>query len=323
MSLFKKAPHTLAIVGNGFDMNHGYKTDYKSFAQCSNDPCLQTFEKYCETEDIDTWYFFEENIGILSEKLFQKSIAEYCDFDDNRKEVQELTETFIRIHDALKNYLKNTTSSFPLVKNPNIEKYLNRGTMVFNFNYTETVEAYADNIIYVHGSLREDDIILGYDYRNSACLEQFEDMQWSKDYCRESLAFRRFLLRNKKYKLNDKKYNELISSLQKYHQGESSGRGLDDEVIKGIPKFRIIDKFLRRYRAKFYVPNINYTKIETIAILGHGIEADRVFLKMILEKCVNLSKVVIYRYDGEDDNSYNAKVSFFTPYCNNIEEAIY
>lgn len=106
MSLFKKVPHTLAIVGNGFDMNHGYKTDYKSFVQRSNDSCLQTFKKYCETVDINTWFSFEESICVLSEKLFQKSIAECCDFDDNRKEVQELTETFIEIHKALKNYLK-------------------------------------------------------------------------------------------------------------------------------------------------------------------------------------------------------------------------
>ena len=323
MSLFTKKPQTLAIIGNGFDMNHGYNTDYKSFVSKTKDPSLEKFQEYCEIEDISTWYLFEENIRILSEKLFFKSVSENCDFDDNRKEVRELTDIFKKIHVLLKNYLEHETSLAPIKKKPCIEKYLNKNTVAINFNYTETAEAYTNNIIYVHGSLKEDDILLGYDYRDEPCLAQYEDMQWAKSICRESLAFRRYFIGKKKYDPTGKKYQALREGLENYHHWENTGRGIDDEVKEFIPHYSTIDKFLKKHRSHFLTPDLKYKNIKKLVILGHGIEADRKFLEEILKRCINLEKVVIYRYSGEDESVYNYKVSFFTEYCKNIEQIKY
>lgn len=323
MRFLKKKPEILAIIGNGFDLNHGFKTDYRSFIENVKDPALEKFEKLCSMANIETWYDFEENIRIISEKLFLKSMSENCDFDDNRKEVAELTEIFRKIHVLLTKYLKEMTSGIPVNKKKCIEKYLNNNSVAINFNYTRTAEEYTSNIIYVHGSLAENDIILGYDYRNEPCLAQFEDMQWSKSICRESLAFRRYYLGTIGLDPSSEKYKELITGLQNYHHWENTGRGLDDEVKQFIPHYGTVDKFLRGYRDGFPVPDLEYEKIKTVAVLGHGVKADRVFLKEILDKCDELEKVIIYRSVVENDSVYNEKATFFAEYCDRIEQIDY
>lgn len=80
---------------------------------------------------------------------------------------------------------------------------------------------------------------------------------------------------------------------------------------------------MRDYRKGGDIPKINYGKISTIVVLGHGIEADRVFLEKIVKKCSHLKKVVIFRYAGESDSSYNAKADFFKPYCKRIRSVMY
>lgn len=323
MNISKKHLSTLAIIGNGFDLNHGFQTDFKSFISNTNNPYLEKFKEYCKIEDIDTWYMFEENIRILTERLFLESMAENCDFDENRKHVTELTDVFKAIHVLFTKYLKNEISSKILIKKDNIEKYLNNDVFAINFNYTNTANAYTKNIFYVHGSLCEDNIILGYDYREEPCLSMFEDMQWSKEICRESLAFRRHLMKKEKYALDNDKYNELLASLNNFHHWEHTGRGLDNEVQSFIPNYNIIHSFITKYRRKNIIPHLKHKRIKTLVVLGHGIESDKVFLKSIIEKCINIEKIIIYRYANESDINFNRKCSFFKTYCDNIVEIYY
>ncbi len=317
MHLFRKRYKKLAIIGNGFDLNHGYRTDYKTFAANTQHPSLARFKDYCDTESIETWYSFEENIRILSEEFFLRSMSEYCDFDDNREEVRELTDTFRDIHDLLSGYLASEIATKPLEKKPCIEQYLDKNTVAINFNYTDTAEAYTPLVRYVHGSLKENDVLLGYDYREEPCLAQYEDMCWSKAICRESLAFRRHIL--KWIKPESKLYKKLISGLNAYHHWENTGRGLDKEVRRIIPYCNTIERFLKKYRKRFDVSDIRFSDIETLVVLGHGIEADKVFLTNILERCTGLTTIVLYRYNGESDASIFSKTEFFRPYCEIIE----
>lgn len=310
---------TLAIIGNGFDLNHGYKTDYKSFSERTHDPDLQKFKKYCDTDNINTWYLFEENIRTLTGKLFFKLGLEDYDAEDCRKEKEELARVFKRIHVILKDYLRREVSSKPVVKKPCIEKYLNDKTVAINFNYTDTVERYTSKVIYVHGSLKEDDIVLGYDFRAEPCLAQYDDMQWSKSILREALSFRRFLVKKKKCNPNSTKYKMFVSGLEQYYYSENTGLGIDDEVKRQIPKYKRINRFLKKFRRHHMIPDLCYKKFETLVVIGHGIEADQFFIKEIVEKCVNLKKIVFYRFDGENEDTFNRKLSFFAPYCSEIE----
>ncbi len=322
MRLFKSKPDTIVIVGNGFDLAHGYKTSYESFVENTTSEHLETFKSYCDHEKIETWYLFEDNINLITEKLFMRSIEEYCDFEDNRIEIKALTTAFKEVQKLLLKYLSREIKSKPFVKKCSIEKHICRRGVAINGNYTNTAENYIKKVFYVHGSLEEKDIILGYDFRDERCLAQFEDMQWSKMFCRKALAFRRFLRQRKHLCPNSEKYKELLSGFERYQNLVNSSKGIEDEDWNSIPHARIIRKFLKRYPSQI-LPKIHYKSIESVVILGHGIEADKVYLKNLLERCERLSRVVIFRYDGEPEESYQNKSSFFVPYCSNIEQAYY
>lgn len=320
----KKHPyHKLAIIGNGFDLAHHYETSYRSFSCRVSSPILDKFQSYCEDEpSINTWYDFENNIRILTEKLFLQSYDEACDYDKNRNQVYELQGLFSGISDLLKNYLKQETSGKPFAKIASIEKNLDSKTIAINFNYTDTAKKYTNNVIAIHGSLDENEIILGYDFRIEPCLAQYEDMYWSKIICRERLAFRRFLQKRRIF-ISSKKQNSLLSSLESYLHWDNTGRGLEDEMKKCISSYRFIHWFVTKYKRKSMVDRITYSKIDTLIILGHGIEADRVLLENIVSRCNALKEVVLYRYEKESDQEFEKKKDFFKTYCGNIKTAYY
>ena len=320
----KNTYKTLAIIGNGFDKAHGYDTDYKAFAQRVSSPHLSQFKAYCDEESsITTWYLFEENIRILTEKLFLQSYAEDCDFDANRKEVEKVRTIFRGIHDLLSDYLRNETAKHPLKKKKSITDHLTSKDVAINFNYTDTAEQYTKNIFYVHGSLAENDILLGYDHREEPCLAQYEDMCWSKTLCREALTFRRYLQKRCRLSPSSKKYKKILSGLEAYQHWENTGRGLEDEVTRSIPAYKFVNRLMKKIRRNNEAPNISYTKVDTLLIIGHGIEADRAYLDTILSQCTNLNKIILYRYDTEPDESIEQKKSFLLPYCTNIETINY
>lgn len=320
----RKKYRTFAIIGNGFDLAHNYPTLYESFVNATVSENLDIFRDYCDKDgSINTWYYFEENIAQLTQDLFVQSYMDSNGYEEDRQRQSNLTKVFAEIHRLLIQYLRSITESKPVVKLPNVKKYLNHKTMAISFNYTNVAKAYPCDIFYVHGSLDEDDILLGYDYRDEACLAQYDDMRWSKRICREALAFRRFLKHNLHLQVGSSEYDERIASFEMYQDYENSGRGIDEADDTIIPHFQLVDEFLNSYRKNGYLPNIAYNKISTIVVLGHGIEADRVFLSQIIKKCPRLKKVVIFRYAGEDDSSFDAKVEFFKPYCKRIRSARY
>lgn len=319
-----KTYKTLAIIGNGFDLAHGYATDYRSFVEATDAKSLDAFREFCDKDkSITTWYSFEENINRLTQNLFLQTYNEDHDYEIIRQDKSHLCNIFADIHTLLIDYLQRETARKPVIKLPSVKKYLKRKTKAISFNYTNIAESYASDVIYAHGSLFEDDILLGYDYRDEACLAEYDDMRWSKTICREALAFRRFLKYDHQLHPESPEYNELIASMKSYQHYENSGRGLDEEVESFIPHYQLVDQFMHSYRKGGEIPGINYSKISTIVVLGHGIEADRAYLQKIAWKCTRLKKVVIFRYDKESDSSYNAKADFFKPYCKRIRCVMY
>ena len=320
----KKTYRTLAIIGNGFDIAHNYATLYRSFVDVTSSESLDIFKEYCDKDDtITTWYSFEENINQLTQELFLQSMSEDHDYEIVRQDRSRLRDAFADIHNLLIRYLRQETESKPVIRLPSVKKYLKRKTMAISFNYTKVAAAYACDVFYAHGSLSENDILLGYDYRDEACLAEYEDMRWGKNICREALAFRRYLKYDLHLLPDSAEHSERIAGLEAYQHYENSGRGIDDEVESFIPHYQFVDQFLKNYRKQNGIPNINYSKIDTLVVLGHGIEADRVFLERIIKKCTHLKKVVIFRYAGESDDSFNSKANFFRPYCKRIRSIMY
>ena len=318
MRIINENRHTLAIIGNGFDMVHGYKTDYQSFVEQINDPDLDFFRSCCENEhSITTWYSLEESIRILTEKQLLQSFTEECDYESNRKEAERLRSAFQNIHVLLLRYLAKETSRKPIEKLASVERYMT-GSTAINFNYTKVAQAYTKKDIYVHGSLEEQDILLGYDFRPEPCLAGYVDICWSKTICREQLAFRRFLRKHERCNSQT-----LLPGLEAYQHWENSGRGIEEEAASFIPEYHKVDRILRRIRKHGEIPSLNYRRVKTIVVMGHGIKSDQVFLQKIVSACTGLERIVLFRYNGESDESYKAKMEFFHPYCDDIQTVYY
>ncbi len=321
----KRKPQTLAIIGNGFDLNHGYKTNYSDFANSRKaSKVLSEFEAYCKEELPErTWHDFENNIRELTQKLFLQSYEAGVDYEENRARVKDVNNIFAELQVLLADYLKKEIDSKPLIKKDGISQYLNDEAVALNFNYTRTAEAYTKNVIYVHGSLRENYILLGYDSREEACLAEYDDMRWYKEFEREALELRRSLRRCPFIRTKGKRYCELTDALEAYQATEISGRGSDDEAASLIPHFRKIDRFVKHHREQSLLRGIDCKSIKTVAVLGHGIEADRVYLDRILSKCDKIEKIVIYRHEKETDDEFSEKSAFLRNYSDNIISIAY
>ncbi len=310
---------TLAIIGNGFDRAHGYKTDFKSFVKNTSSTYLTIFKVCCKRHLMtDKWYDFEQCIADLSGKFLTSNTLGHS-FLSNK----QLNQVFQGIHRNLIDYLRAETDQ-PCYLLPSIIKHLNSSTYAISFNYTDIAEFYTDNVFYVHGSLREQDIILGYDYRDEPCIAQEDDMHWSKELCRERLAFHRHLISEHKLHPKDNRYKDILADLNKYKSLEYSSKGLEKADRRHIVHFDLIKKFTDRFNSEeLDLPNIQYDCISTIAVIGHGIEADKTFIERIMNKCHNVKKIVIYRYSGESQVSFERKVNAFRSYCKNIVEIMY
>ncbi len=314
MKLFGNRNSTLAIVGNGFDIAHGYKTDYRSFVEKTKDAALDTFRKMCENEkSIKTWYNFEENIAIIMTNFYSDAVVGVYGYDNVDAERLKIQKMYERINLLLSEYLKNEIKTKEPECIQNIKKYIKNGTPIINFNYTNIARIYSKHIHYVHGSLKEKDIILGYDYKEEPCLSGYSDMYWGKNLRRERLAFNRILRRTI---LPEKGKQTLINSFEEYQGMRNSGRGIDEESRKELSNFWFINRLFKHQLIK--LPSINYESIHTVVVLGHGIEADQAYLRSIFDKCSQIYRVVLFTYEGEEEKEFKKRKEFLNKFCDNI-----
>ena len=307
---------TLAIIGNGFDLAHGYDTTYRSFVERTQSEVLDEFRQMCDDEGIATWYDFENNIKELSLNLYQKAVmgsdaAEVCD-----AQIARANDIFKKLHSLLADYLKAETSNKPVHKLHSISRFINGKTKLINFNYTSTPEAYSGDVFYVHGSLAEDNILLGYDYRDEPCLIAMDFMYWSKKYRRELMAFQRHIKADGS--LSAERIANLSDNFEHYQDCANAPRGIDEEIRSEICDFEFIDSFVQNDAPHMIYPDIDYSKIKKVAVMGHGIEADREFLTSLFGSCTNLKKIILYTYLGERQTSLAQKISFLQPFCKKL-----
>lgn len=314
MDLFGLKKDTLAIIGNGFDIAHGYKTDYRSFVNDTKDEALDKFKEMCDNEElIQTWYNFEENIAIIMTNFYSNAVNGLYGYQNVDIERLKIKEMYERISMLLFGYLKREMETKQPKVIKNIEKYIGKGTQIINFNYTNIANIYSKYIFQVHGSLDENDILLGYDYKVEPCLSTYLDMYWWKSLRRERLEFNRLL---RKMKISEKRKQILENSFERYQEMRNSGRGIDDESKGELSNYYFLTLLFNRRLDK--LPSINYKKIHTIVVLGHGIEADRVYLDEIFKRCINTNKIILFTYATETRESLSNKRDFLRKYCENI-----
>lgn len=174
----------LVILGNGFDLNLGMKSTFKDFALSEYDKKVLQENKWENLRP--NWYDFEKEMArnytdislkrLRSDKESAKS-AHIIDFIDYLKKYQNIAAELI-------NYLENEQNNVVQAQNkilsrektcnnvatlvdcmPHMARKLKEADSILSFNYTRTPQELFgisdDRITYVHGSLKEKNIILG------------------------------------------------------------------------------------------------------------------------------------------------------------------
>lgn len=205
----------LIIVGNGFDLAHGLKTNYSDFINALPEDIKEEWLSILKEYDLSNpyWYYFEDLISQVTLNWFQDedsgyffSIANPKDISVLEKRVEYIYQIFADIENRLLLYLLEEQKK-EVKKRENISEYIDNEDLVISFNYTDTTKLYSKNIFFIHGSLQEEFILLGYkpgriehDQISPKATER------EKRRLRELLSYRRFLMRQGITRVEVEKY---------------------------------------------------------------------------------------------------------------------
>ena len=170
--------NSILIIGNGFDLDLGIKTKYIDFANSEDWPFKERFSFEENTlsyflnshkNNVETWFDLEELLAkfardnsIFSKEkiidtmrefeILKKRLKEYLEKQEDVffEEMKENTQTKKMSHSILQDFLKM------------------QGRKIYTFNYTNTqkiakslISGFEDNVTHIHGSIKENNIILG------------------------------------------------------------------------------------------------------------------------------------------------------------------
>lgn len=219
----------LIITGNGFDLAHGLKTSYKDFYEQIPIEVKSSWEELlCNFKiDTDNWYSFEELIDKLSLEWYFKYFIDSVENDKKKeeilnKQIQKINLLFLEMTSCLYNYLDNI-DELSIIENENIKNAIQPSDFVISFNYTKFAQNYSDNVYYIHGSLDEKHIVLGYKQREANPTGILaEATVFDKKKLREQLNFRRYLIG---IGLSEKAIETEIAEFNSHVSCMFSGRG--------------------------------------------------------------------------------------------------
>ena len=316
-------PRKIAIIGNGFDLAHGLRTSYKQFAEQYKDhEVIKKFHKCVEllgTENNLTdeqgnirnieWYSFEENMERLIVRHYQDIISKDDSLDES--ELNSLNDLFYNLEKLLSQYLRIEYNSKQIRRFENIQKVIDDSTLVISFNYTNTIKIYSSTYYYVHGSLEDDAyIILGFANGKLPCLCNGTFIKYLKDVRKEQLNYLRYLKSNGclDIKHEMEQFSQHACSLfggrgeyaLEYKKEHSDEYDLS-ELSMMLKKYAIKNDFAPHKDA------YDFSKVEEIMVMGHGLEADLYYLNELFQQSYNLKKIILYSYDGESDEEIDRK----------------
>ncbi len=165
----------LYIIGNGFDLFHGYRTSYCDFYQYLSDntynDTLSTLAQYWSgLEDKEFWSDFEEQLGSsLDDDSLMTNTKEYSTniTDENPKyngveiEVGHIFKPVVDLKKVITDFIKDATNN-----SPNADINIDINAKFISFNYSKTLEVIyrinTDNIFYIHGNIDDEKVILGH-----------------------------------------------------------------------------------------------------------------------------------------------------------------
>lgn len=187
---------TLYVIGNGFDLHHDIRSAYKDFRiwlEKNHSALLSEIDSiYPNSYDNSWWNQFEENLGYPELKTsienaiffakqeradkFERDL--YVD-DENGKELIniDLGELVRKIENTFHDWVVRLNRPNPLKK---IKMELD-DSLCISFNYSNTLEDlyHADNVVHLHGQVKEDgsgeEFVLGHGTNKESITSNIEE----------------------------------------------------------------------------------------------------------------------------------------------------
>jgi hypothetical protein len=183
---------TLYVIGNGFDIYHQIKSNYKFFKKYlekENEDLLEVISKYYDTSDDSLlWWQFENALKDFDPSELEEQFSEYMpnyasdDFRDrDRYDLQIFIEQEL---EPLKEDLQSAFNNWILsLKQPNIIPKIGfeKDAVFLTFNYTDTLERIykikPDHILYIHNKSQQkgNDLIFGHSWHPTEWAKQREE----------------------------------------------------------------------------------------------------------------------------------------------------
>lgn len=170
--------NSILIIGNGFDLDLGIKTKYIDFANSEYWPFEERsyfkentlpFFLNSRKNKVETWFDLEELLAIFARDnsiLSKEKINDTMrDFEILKKKLKEYLE---KQEDVFFEEMKGNTQTNK-VSHLILQVFLKmQGRKIYTFNYTNTqkiakslISGFEDNVTHIHGSIKENNIILG------------------------------------------------------------------------------------------------------------------------------------------------------------------
>lgn len=201
-------PNSILIIGNGLDLDLGLKTKYIDFANSEYWPFKEKFhfEKYTlpyflnsHKNQVNTWFDLEDLLAIYASKHA----------DLTQQQIKEAKELFGNLIANLKVYLRKQENTYINQMNSKMgemrkmktshyvlqEFFEKKRRKIYSFNYTNTYKIvkqliidFEEDVMHIHGSLRDNNIILGIGDQREISDDFFEFYKSaSPHYCSNNL----------------------------------------------------------------------------------------------------------------------------------------
>ncbi len=211
-------PLNTIILGNGFDLDLGLKTSYKDFIK-SNQFCALLEESHNISIDLNIFLFIKNQSQLETWGGVEASLLEFAQKFDTQpnSETRKLIHfQYERLEQGITEYLRNI--NYEAIKENSCAIYLlhklNDMVNVYSYNYTDVNKVPAINnksIKYIHGTLKENNIILGIQDANINNGLNFMKKSYhcnynSVEFINDMLVSERILFFGHSLCLSDKEY---------------------------------------------------------------------------------------------------------------------
>lgn len=298
----------LYIIGNGFDLHHDIPSRYADFLNWLRNNKKAAYNKivdlYNDADENEWWNEFETNLGYFEIREKIENISFVCQPDEDDFEKMRVIDTTVGaweaeneiggVINAIKDTFHEWVDSLPQASINNKVNIDVKDSFFITFNYTLTLECLyeieRDKILHIHGSLNDDEYILGHGRTHEYIKREAEKYVDPYDGKQDLSEYGFYTIDDE---ITENTKNAVINQIM--------------SIAKPVKE--TIDKHTKLFE--------NFSKVENVFIYGLSFsDVDKPYLENILSSVSQNAKYIISYYTKKDYDNIN---KFLTNYHINYE----